>query len=157
MLRVFSKWPETLSINSPLSIPYPTSFHILTIGVFREAWLWCSLLVRPLRVGSLWRSLWVGHLGVRTWGKSWAFLGEAWLSISSCRGVGPLCGLSVVRRGHAETRLGGSIDVVVEGIVFPHDGEATLVLRHGVVVGSLRSYNNLWNRERGNRNCVDRQ
>lgn len=108
----------------------------LTHGVTWEAWL--SLLIRPLRVGPLW----VGHLRVRhlrvgTRGETRACLREARLSVAGCLWVRSPWGLAVVGRGHAETWLRGSIDVVMKWVVLTHNGVSTLVLGHGVEEGSL--------------------
>lgn len=112
----------------------------LTRGVTRKAWLCGSLLVRPLRVGSLWVGhLRVRHLRVRTRGKPWASLGEAWLSITSCWWVRSPWGLAIVGRGHTETWLRGSIDVVMKWVGLTHNRVSTLILGHGVGEGSIRN------------------
>lgn len=110
----------------------------LTRGVVREAWLSRPVLVRPLWVGTLRVGhLRVGHLRVGTWCKAWTGRREAWLAVASCWWVSPPRCLAVVRRGHAEPWLRGSVHVVVKRVGFTHAGVHVLVLRHGTGLNLL--------------------
>lgn len=89
-----------------------------------------SLLVRTLRVGSLWvgslrvGSLWVGHLRVG------AHRSEAWLPIAGYWLVRPSWTLAVVGGRHNETRLRRAVNIAMKWVGLPHYRVSVLVLGH---------------------------